>query len=111
MAHRSNVEVDQSGKIEAIGKLTILAFSNDISYSIVIPAEAKRAGLDVLRQKRLGPTQITIRLFATALFLLLEKHLLQLGLIQIDLEYHGHDSDIRAMLLHLIRRVEPSFSA
>ena len=111
MRHRSNVEVDQSIKIEVIGSPTFLAFSNDESYCIIIPSQVKRAGLDVLRQQRLAPTLVTIRLFAAALFLLLREHLPRLGLIQIDLEYRGHENDIKAALLRLIRRTDPTFVA
>jgi hypothetical protein len=52
---------------------------------------------------------ITIRLFAGALFVLLKDHLPWLGLIQIDREYPGHEKDIKAILLDLIRKVDPAF--
>jgi hypothetical protein len=110
MAHRSNIEVDQSIRIEMIGEPTILAFSNDEEYSIVISPEAKHAGLDALRKKKIAPRHITLRLFASALFLLLKEHLAHVALIYIDLEYQGHDNEIRTMLLRLIRQNDPFFS-
>ena len=110
----STVEVDQSGKIERTHTDTFLAFSDSLHYVICIPARVKKAGQAALRSKwrrRKGKKAIHIRLFAAGLFLLLKDHLTDLGQIVIDTEYTGRESDIRGMLLELIRRIEPDYLA
>jgi len=110
----STVEVDQSGKIERTNTDTFLAFSDSLHYVICIPAWVKRAGQASLRSKwrrRKGKKSIYIRLFAAGLFLLLKDHLADLGQIVIDTEYIGRESDIKGMLLELIRCIEPDYPA
>ncbi|MFQ6057452.1 MAG: hypothetical protein ACE5MB_01050 [Anaerolineae bacterium] len=108
------VEVDQSGKIERTHTDTFLAFSDSLHYVICIPARVKRAGRATLRSKwrrRKGKKSIYIRLFAVGLFLLLKDHLADLGQVVIDIEYTGRESDIKGMLLELIRCIEPDYPA
>lgn len=108
------VEVDQSGKIERTHTDTFLAFSDGLHYVICIPARVKRLGQAALRAKwrrRESKKSIYIRLFAVGLFLLLKDHLADLGQIVIDTEYTGRESDIKGMLLELIRFSEPDYPA
>ena len=70
-----DVEVDQSGKIEDTNVDTVLAFSNRMSYVILIPAKVKRAAFQVLRARRKTSKANTLRLFSVSLFLLLQDHL------------------------------------
>jgi hypothetical protein len=111
---RSNVEVDQSGKIERTQVDTVLAFSDGQSYAIRIPAAVKRRVLSFLRQKprRSGNKKVVYaHLFAAALYLLLRAHLNAVDFITIDTEYTGGEEDIRRILLPLIRRVDPQYSS
>jgi hypothetical protein len=47
------VEVDQSGRVESTDVDTVLAFSNGITASILIPAVEKREYLKRMRQRGL----------------------------------------------------------
>lgn len=109
---RSDVEVDQSGKVERIQADTVLAFSNSQRYAIRIPASVKRTALHVLRQRRkpsASKKTIYLRLFAAGLYLLLRDHLDVLDHISIDTEYFGREADIRWMLLSWVRRIDPQY--
>ncbi len=104
-----NVEVDQSRKIEETGD-TVLAFSNDICWAILIPAPVKRLGFQMLRAKGKTGKAATIWLFAACVFLVLGDHLHLIKHITIDMEYAGREADIRGILLTLIRRDYPAFA-
>jgi len=109
---RSDVEVDQSGKVERTQTDTVLAFSNSRRYAIRIPAAIKRAALHVLRQRRkpsASKKTIYLRVFTAGLYLLLRDHLDVLDHIIIDTEYPGCEGDIRGLLLFLIRRIDPQY--
>jgi hypothetical protein len=103
------VEVDQSGKIGDTKVPTVLAFSNQESHSILIPATVKRACVRFLRAYYRHLQQLYMKLFAAALFLLLQKHLERISVIVIDTEYPGQEGIIKGMLLNYIRRVVPGF--
>jgi len=105
----TDVEVDQSGKIEKTAKDTALAFSDDIAYSILIPAAVKRAALSKLRQQRYPDRMIYLRMFSAGLFLLLRDHLAQIGQITIDPEYPGWEAEIKGMLLRHVRGIYPDW--
>ncbi len=112
MTMRSDVEVDQSGKVERTQTDTILAFSNSRRYAIRIPATVKRAALHVLRQRHKPSASrktFYLRLFTAGLYLLLRDHLNVLDHIIVDTEYAGREADIRGMLLSLIRRTDPQY--
>jgi len=103
------IEVDQSGKIGDTKIPTILAFSNDESFAILIPAVLKRECIHFLRNYYRRPRQPYMKMFAAALFLLLQEHLSKADMILIDIEYTGHEGDIKAMLLGLIRNRIPDY--
>ena len=106
----SNVEVDQSGKIERTQVNTALAFSEGIEASILILAVEKRECVKKLRQRGESGRTIYLKLFAAALFLLLKDYLDQVKVITIDTEYPGKEAEIRAMLLNHIWKTDPAFS-
>jgi hypothetical protein len=106
----TEVEVDQSGKIEDLAVDTILAFSNGLSGTIRIPAGVKRAGLAFLRRRRVPPKTRYLRMLAAGFYLLLQDDLTRLTYITIDVEFAGREEDLRGMLLILIWRRFPSFS-
>lgn len=109
MATKSNVEVDQSGKVEVFTDDTVLAFSDGIAHTILIPARVKRAGVQTLRLRGFDRKLTTLYLFVAGLYLLLRNHLDRINLIIIDLEYAGREATIKARLLEQIRRVHPYF--
>lgn len=106
----TDVEVDQSGKVEELRADTVLAFSNDISYSIRIPARVKREAFHRIRHRTTSDTLAYLRLFAADVFLLFKDHLPDIGYITIDIEYTGRAGEIKGLLLMLIRQVDPGFS-
>ena len=95
------IEVDQSGKIETT-QHTILAYSDGRRYAICIPSRVKRAMLAYLRRQGRSKPRAVIWLFAAGLFLLLHD-VLQVSRVTIDLEYAGHEADIRSMVLRSVR--------
>ncbi|MDH7485178.1 MAG: hypothetical protein QHJ81_02760 [Anaerolineae bacterium] len=64
------LEVDQSGRIEE-PQDTVLAFSNQQQYAILIPAAVKREALAHLRRLDKSTKLAVLLVFAAALFLLL----------------------------------------
>jgi len=105
------IEVDQSGKIEQTNMDTVLAFSNGISYAVLIPAKVKRTAIHLLRGTgKRGKIAYTL-LFAAALYQLLKDYLDRVDLIVIDIEYEGNEQDVKLMLLNLIWQSHPTYSA
>ena len=101
MAHI--VEVDQSIKFENTKRDTVLAFSNAITFTMLIPASVKRDCVTLLRKKITSGSTLYTQLFATCLFLLLKDYMNQLGVVIIDGEYTGKEAQIKQHLLHLFR--------
>jgi len=106
----TEVEADQSGKIEDFNVDTVLAYSNGSTRAIRIPVSVKRAGLRFLRQRRLSRKTLYLRLLVTGLCLLLRDDLDELAYITVDVEFAGRENDLRGMLLSLIRRTVPDCS-
>lgn len=103
------VEIDQSGKIEDTRVDTILAFSDGISGSILIPAKIKRKCVEFVRDDRHKTKTLYLRIFCAGLFLLLKDYLSYLDQIIVDVEYLGREHDIKALLLRLIWEPYPNF--
>ncbi len=104
-------QVDQSNKMERSGD-TALALSNAIEYTIRIPAREKRKAFEAMAQRRKGRRKkwINLQLFAAALYYLLLR--LPAGeMVVIDIEYMGHEDNIKNVLLLLLRRNVPAFDA
>lgn len=107
------VEVDQSGKIGDTKVPTVLAFSNDKDYAILIPATVKRKCVLALRERGKETESFYIQLFSVCLYLLLKDHAKRLTQVVVDFEYPGHDLQINQQVLHLMRRTKiarPRFS-
>jgi len=104
--------VDQSIKIGDTQSPTVLALSNDIQRAILIPAPVKRECIRALRGRWTPDATLYIRLFAAGLFLLTRELLATADRITIDVEYPGHERDIKDDLLRLCRHaggaVDPS---
>lgn len=84
------VEIDQSVKIEQTNKGTVLAFSNEEEYAILIPGKVKRKLQELFREKG-RPRLFISRTFAAGITLLLQNHLPKFQKIVIDLEYPGKE--------------------
>ncbi len=106
-----HIAVDQSGKIEQTDRATALAFSNGISYAVLIPARVKRRAITILRATGKRGKSVYISLFAAALYQLLKDHLDKIELITIDMEYEGNEQDVKLALLNLIWQRRPTYSA
>jgi len=94
------VEVDQSGKIERTSHDTVVAFSNDFDYAILVPAQVKRETIAALKSE--GKRRAHLLLFAMVLYELLRKYLERIEKITIDVEYEGSEPYIKSQLLSLI---------
>ncbi len=92
------IEVDQSNKIERTNKDTILAFSDDDHFCIIIPAKTKRDLIDFLRKEK-SQKAAYLQVFAAGLFILLRSVLAKREIIIIDTEYSGHEAIIKSMFL------------
>jgi len=102
-------QIDQSNKIERPGD-TALALSNDKNYTICIPAREKREAIGVLVQRRRGRRRkwVILQLFAVALYYLI-RELPPGERVTIDMEYTGHEDDVKNALLPLLWRDDPGF--
>ena len=103
------LEVDQSGKVEDTRVDTVLAFSDGISGSIMIPAKVKRKCVEFVRDDRHKTKTLYLRIFCAGLFLLLKDNLPKIDQIIIDVEYLGREHDIKALFLRLIWKLYPTF--
>ena len=100
MTHSLIVEVDQSGKLETPHD-TILAYSNDQRYAILITTRVKRTVIGQLRASGLSRSRAAIRVFAAAVWLLLRDEIAGMARVTIDPEYVGHEASIKAELVQL----------
>lgn len=98
------VEVDQSGKIEDTKEDTVLALSNGMHWSILIPATVKRSCITQLRREGAHGKTFYLRLFAIALYFLLRDHIEQLSHAIIDIEYTGKDAQIKRFVMNFLQR-------
>ena len=69
------VELDQSGRIEFTRHDTVLAFSDGLSCSILIPRAVKRNCINELRQRGQPGGAFYVQLFAVGLYLLVRDRI------------------------------------
>ena len=94
------IEVDMSGKIEQTDMDTVVAFSNNHQYAVLLPKELKRRLIDRYRKEK----QIILKLFVICVYYTLRDYLHQIELIIIDNEYDGKQNYIKSFLLDYIRK-------
>ena len=104
-----HIKIDQSGKIEVLTVDTVLAFSNEITATLLVPAAAKRETYQALKSRGVKPKMIGIRMFAAGLFLLLRDYLAVIDTVTVDVEFEGWEGEIRSLLLGHIRQQAPNF--
>ncbi len=115
----SDIEIDQSGRIEVLTEDTALGFSDDRQAAILIPAAVKRNCSRQLRARGVRPklalspveVMISIRMFAGGLFLLMENYLNQMESVTIDQEFPGWEAEIKGLLLKHIHQRVPDFAS
>ena len=107
----SDIEIDQSGRIEVLTEDTALGFSDDRQAAILIPAAVKRNCSRQLRAQGVRPKMISIRMFAGGLFLLMENYLNQMESVTIDQEFSGWEAEIKGLLLKHIHQRVPDFAS
>lgn len=98
------VDIDQSIKIEDTSRDTVVAFSNSISASAIIPRKIKRQ----LQQKFRKISKIHLfmyRIFAAGIVLLIKNYLRKIDSIIIDIEYPGHNELIKKMILEMLKKL------
>ncbi|MCL4390286.1 MAG: hypothetical protein M1484_00060 [Patescibacteria group bacterium] len=96
--------IDQSGKIEHTGQVTVIAFSNSKSKSIQIGAKEKQELIRLIRETDFPKKTFIYKIFSALVFLLLKSEATD-SLI-IDREYPGHEADIKLMIIQLFEREE-----
>lgn len=94
-------QVDQSGKIEDTAKDTVLAYSNEIQHSILIPRKVKRQLQEAFR--RCGMTRMFVySLFSVGIFYLI-KDLKVATHIVVDIEYPGKETVIIQLVSNILK--------
>ena len=104
----SQIRVDQGGaKVEKTNSDTVIAATDDVEFSVLIPTLAKRR---LTMQKRLRikgakiPFSFFLKQFAAGVYYAVEPMLRMDSTIVIDNEYCGHENDVKSFLLGIIRR-------
>jgi len=106
-----HVELDQSGRTEKLNQPSVLGFTDGIASSILITAKEKRRLYAVLKARYRKLHLVHIRVFVAAVFVLIQDDLTRITTLTIDREFDGHEANIKAQLLRLIRTIAPDFPA
>ena len=105
----SNVEVDQSGRMEMSGETTI-AVSNDLTVTVRVTARVKRKVREALLERGVKPKMVMIRMFVGAILLAVRDHLGEIYMLTIDEEYTGYEAVIKSLLLDRVRSLGSEFT-
>lgn len=105
----SNVEVDQSGRIEMSGETTI-AVSNDFAVTVRVTARVKQKVRKALLERGVKPKMVMIRMFVGAILLAIRDHLGEISTLTIDEEYTSYEAVIKSLLLDRIRSLRFEFT-
>ena len=103
------IEIDQSIKIDDTREDTILAYSNEKHYSILIPNAVKREIIKEVYDKQKSKAIFKIKLFCSGLFYLLKDIIKEGAILTIDNEFDGRENDVKGILLNLIWKLNPGF--
>ena len=94
-------QIDQSGKIEQTNIITVVAFSNGESGSLLLSAKDKKILQEIFRKA--NKTKIfSIQVFAALVFLLIKNYMFKNETMVIDKEYPGHENLIRSYIVQLV---------
>jgi hypothetical protein len=105
----SNVEVDQSGRMEMSGDTTVAA-SDGFTVTVRVTAQVKQEVREALRDRGVKPKLFMIRVFVGAILLAIQDHLTEVGILTIDEEYTGYEAAIKSLLLDRIRALGFEFA-
>lgn len=94
------IEIDQSGKIEQTNIDTIVALSNDITYTIRLHRKDKRILKAFFRETNVQGRS-RYRVFAAVVAILLSKVKLDSGVL-LDNEYQGHEHFIHQHIMQYV---------
>ena len=97
------IEIDQSGKIEKTNKITVVAYSNNKSGSILISGKDKQKIQSFYRKKG-QPKIFRYKLFALLIFVLIKNFIKSSDSIIIDREYLGYEKLIKNFLLEIAQK-------
>ena len=97
----SNVEVDQSGRMEMSGETTV-AVSDNFTVTVRVTARVKRKVRKALLERGVKPKMVMIRMFVGAILLAIRDHLGEILILTIDEEYTGYEAVIKSLLLDRI---------
>lgn|GEM_PF-555385 len=89
------IEVDQSGKVEDTSKDTVVAYSNDTQYAVLVTRKVKRQIQEFFRLKGLNRL-FTYFLFSYVLYRVLVK-MAKTQRITVDVEYPGKEDLVRKL--------------
>lgn len=92
----TKIFIDQSGKIEDTARPTVLALSNDVQISIILPAKEKQE-IQLLFRNIKQPENFYYFTFAALLAILLVTAKTSKKIF-IDREYYGHEEAIKDRL-------------
>jgi hypothetical protein len=95
------IEVDQSGKVEDIGRRTVVASAdiNNNTKSVLISARTKRKIQELFRTT--GRSRVYVYKIFSILLFYLTKNVKKSDLIVVDLEYPGKNKIILDMLIDI----------
>lgn len=95
-------EVDQSGKIEATSKNTILCLSNDQWAAVKIDAKIKRQLQEIFRRNG-QPRNFVLFTFCAGLAILFE-HVTDIHKVTVDQEYYGKEAIIKNIVPKMLNQ-------
>jgi len=104
----SNVEIDQSGRMEMSGETTVAA-SNGFTVTVRVTARVKQEVRQALLEHGAKPKMVMVRMFVGAILLAIRDHLEEINLLTIDEEYTGYEATIKSLLLDRIRALGCEF--
>ena len=105
---KSNVELDQSGRIEMTGD-TVIAVANGFTVTVRITGKVKDVMRQALRNKKVKPKMRMIRMFVGAIVLAVRDHNSEIATMKLDAEYAGYESQIRSLLIDRLRAAGEEF--
>lgn len=97
-----HIEIDLSGRLEVTQVPTVLALSNGIKASLLVPSSVKRACLTKLASRKYERVRLYVLLYATCVFLLIKPYIKPGVLITIDEEFIGYEGLIKRHILSLL---------
>jgi len=95
-----HIEIDQSGKIEQLNYDTIIAFSNDHQYSVLIKKSIKR---EIFVKYKSKVKNLRYKRFCLGIYYCVKNYLNNYNSMTIDFEYKGKENLIKSLLLDYIR--------